>query len=183
MNNIKKSILGLTLGIAMIGGTSAIASTSGQQPATPCTSEQTQCVPDSCKGKKACFKKGSKHHNGKGRRHAQSRKQRQNMRFADLNLTQAQMDSVKAISKRERNAVREGVNNIRKQARENADNELRQILTPEQFTQYQANIAKMRSQGQKDGNRPHKKGNKRQGNPKANDRKGQMPRQQTNTNS
>lgn len=175
MTNIKKTILALTMGVAMIAGGSAIAAPKDNN--IPNGQRSEQCSPDSCRGAQR-FHKGSKGMRGdKGPRHHGKRHGRRDgkmMAFKGIELTQAQKDSVKAIAKREKMAVREGMRNVRQQAHAAAEKEIQQILTPEQFQIFQANETQMQQQKQARVQQKDKKKNRPKGQKKFPNGRGQQ---------
>lgn len=168
---IKNIMLTLTLGATMIaGGGIAIAKSNKKDKNTNSRTEQycnnycnntcndnsnnacnqncttpPPCPPDSYRFH------GRHHHPGMepGRPHGRPGHASDIHAMKGLDLTQAQKDSVKSIMKRQKQTILDGERQLRQQARENADKELQQILTPEQFAKYQANREQFRKDAPK----------------------------------
>lgn len=142
MNNIRKSILTIALGIAMTGGATAIASAASQQPAS-CCSQQSQCVPDSCQAVPGCPDAHHGHKGPKGRHHGK-KGAFMHKALQGIDLTQAQMDSIKALSQRRAEAVKTGARKARCEAKEEFENGMKSILNSQQYQQFQDNLSRIK---------------------------------------
>lgn len=157
MTNIKKAMFAFSLSAAMICGGSAIAKPkANKQKGAKCTTECTQtpcpsgqgncqptpsCRPDTCNEKGKC---GVHRHGDRKRHHGKHQNGYMARAMQNLNLTEAQRDSIKLLRISQCKASKEAERRLKMQRKENFDNGLKAILTPEQYAQYQANLEQMK---------------------------------------
>lgn len=159
MNIVKKAVPALALCAAMICGGTATAQTKKQEnkgnciPAectATCPTQQAQCqLPCQKDGK---HKEGRHHHGRKG--HKEGGKMQRALQ--GIELTQTQKDAIKEMAKKQRDNDKESKREMKRKSKENFDNGMKQILTPEQYTRYQSNIAQMKKDGKNAGDKERK---------------------------
>lgn len=173
---MKKFAIALTM--ALMGAGILPLSMNAQENNTQTSSTQTEKTECQKKEAKCCGKDGefkaekgkfkTRHHGdkkvGKGKKGS---KERMNP-MAGINLTDAQKDKLKELRKEQKASVEKIDKEARakkEKARAEFDKDLKKVLTPEQYAQYEANKAKAQEM------RTAKKANKESGKPMAKDGK------------
>lgn len=130
---MRKKVLGLVMAAMAISTIGAFAQTEVQNTKAACEQTAANCNKDKGDCKKG--KKGAKGDFKKGKKERVSP-------FAGIQLTetqQAQIDALKAERKADKEKAKKADKEARAEAKKQFDTKLAQILTPEQYAQYQSN--------------------------------------------
>lgn len=133
---MNKKVLALALAALVATGSATISAANGNDEQKPCT-EQSKCVKGDKNGDKKGDKKGGKGARG---RHDQKGKKGHGNIFQGVELTADQQTAIKALREKQQEAAKAE----RQKNHEAFMNDLKSILTPEQYQQVEQNTAKMK---------------------------------------